>query len=206
MKKRILLFSIATLSVVISKAQIEENDILLGGTFGYGTSDYSGNTNSATSNANLSPRIGYAIGKNSVLSVRLGYSHAKAKDVSGDYIYKSTGFSSGLSWEKFFPIKEKLGWYTDLSGMFASGTVNQKYTTGSNYKSKSTGYSAAVSPGIYFIPTSGLLLSANAGGISYGYSKFNSSGQTTGKNSNFNINLLNSFNFGIDFIINRKKG
>ncbi|WP_276502992.1 hypothetical protein [Terrimonas pollutisoli] len=206
MKKQILLFSIAALSVVIGKAQIDKNDILLGGTFGYGTYDYSGNIKSANSNANLSPRIGYAIGKNSVLSARLGYSHGKSEDANGNEDYKSIGFSTGLSWEKFFPIKEKLGWYTDLSGTFSNGTTRQEYTPGNNYKRKSTGYSAGVSPGIYFIPTSGLLLSANAGGVSYWYSKSRSGGQPADKISNFNINLLNSFNFGIDFIINRKKG
>jgi hypothetical protein len=204
MRKQILLFSLAFLSVIVSTAQIDKNDILLGGTFGYGSSNPQGS--SSTSNANLSPRIGYAIGKNSVLSVRLGYNYSKSDDATGNNVSKNSSFSAGLSWQKFFLIKEKLGWFTDLYGSFSRGyTKYQSTPPGNISKSNSTGYSAGVSPGIYFIPVTGLLLSANAGGLSYGSSKFKFNGQETGKNSNFTINLLNYFGFGIDFIINKKK-
>jgi hypothetical protein len=204
MRKQILLFSIACLGVMISIAQINKSDILLGGTFGYG--NYSSQGNSSNSNANLSPRISYAIGKNSVLSVRLGYNYGKSEDATGNNVSKNSNFSGGLSWQNFFLIKEKLGWFTDLYGSFSRGyTKYQSTPSGNISKSNSTGYSAGVSPGIYFIPVSGLLLSANTGGISYGFSKFKSGGQETGKSSNFTVNLLNYFSFGIDFIINKKK-
>ena len=202
MRKQILLFNLACLSVIVSTAQIDKNDILLGGTFGYGSSNSQGN--SSNSNANLSPRIGYAIGRNSVLSVRLGYNYSKSEDATGNNVSKNSSFSAGLSWQKFFLIKEKLGWFTDLSGSLSRGYTKYQ-STGNISKSNSTGYSVGVSPGIYFIPVSGLLLSANAGGLSYGSSKSKFNGQETGKSSLFTVNLLNSFSFGIDFIINKKK-
>jgi len=204
MRKIILAVITVSLFVSTANAQIKKGDILLGGTFGYGNSNSPGN--SSSSNANLNPSIGYAIGKNSVLSIRLGYSHGKSEDANGNYVSKYTGFSTGMAWKKFFPIKDKLGWFTDLYGAFSSGSIKQQYTPGSSMsKSTSTGYSAGVNPGIYFIPSPGLLLSINAGGIVYGSSRLKSSGQPTGRNSNFTVNLLNYFGFGIDFIINKKK-
>lgn len=204
MRKIILTIFTASVFVCSANAQIKKGDILLGGTFGYGNSNSQGN--SSGSNANLNPSIGYAIGKNSVLSIRLGYNRGKSEDTNGNYVSKYTGFSTSLAWKKFFPIKDNLGWFTDLYGAFSSGSIKQQYTPGSSIsKSTSTGYSAGVNPGIYFIPASGLLLSVNAGGLSYGSSRLKSSGQPTGKNSNFTVNLLNYFGFGIDFIINKKK-
>ena len=140
MKKQILLFNIASLCVIGCIAQIDKKDILLGGTFSYVSSNSSGNTISSASNANLNPRIGYAIGKNSVLSVRLGYSQGQSKDADGNVNYKSTTFSTGLSWQKFFSIKDKVGWYTDLYGTFSSWTIRQGYAQGNIYKTKSPGY------------------------------------------------------------------
>lgn len=204
MKKQILLVGICCLLVIFSSAQIDKGDLLLGGTFGYGT--YNSNGVNNNSNTNLNPRIGYGIGRNSVLSVRLGYYHGKSEDANGNNISKNTNFSTGLSWQNFFPIKDRLGWYSDIYGMFGSGITRYENNLGAINKNKSSGYSAGASPGIYFIPVSGLLISANAGGLNYGYSRYQSSGQPTGKNSNFNVNLLNYFGFGIDFIINKKKG
>lgn len=202
MKKEILLFSITLLVANASIAQIDKKNILLGATFSYDNSNYQGS--SSASNSNLDPRVGYAIGKNSVINLTLGYNQSKAEDANGNTTSKSSSFATGLTWQKFFPIKEKLGWYTDLYGIFSKGKSNQNYPGGNLYDSRSTGYVVGISPGIYYLPISGILFSANAGGISYGYSKYKSGSQPQGKTSNFTVNLLNYFGFGVGFIINKK--
>jgi hypothetical protein len=196
-------FFIASMLMLTSHAQIAKNEILLGGTFGYGNSNYSGGS---TSNSNLSPRLGYAITNNSVLNVRLGFNYSKDESPNANRVNKNTGFGAGLSWENFFPIKDKLGWLTDISATFTTGTSRQEDISASNtIKSTSNGYTVALNPGIYFMPSESLLLSANVGGLSYSHSKYKSSGQPTGNSSNFIFNFLNYYSFSIDFIINKKK-
>lgn len=199
MKKQILLFGIASLLVTASMAQIDKKDILLGATFAVNSSDNS--IHSTNSNSNLRTRVGYAIGRNSVLNITFGYSFLKTEGPGNTY--KSNIFSTGLSWQKFFVIKDKLGWYTDLNAMFNNGTSKYLYP-GSEYKTRSKGYSTGVNPGIYYTPVNGLLLTVNAGGINYEYFKNSTSGQPTGKESNFTINVFDYFGFGIGFIINKK--
>ena len=204
MKKQILLFSIALLFVTASLAQIDKGDILLGGTFGFGNTNATSGTTTTSSNANLHPRLGYAIGRNSVLSLALGYNYGKSKDVTSNQGSRLNAFSAGVSWQKFFPIKDKVGWYTDLSATYTNGKIKYQIGSSSPYESKSNGYAAAANPGIYFMPTPSLLLTSNVGGVSYGYSKDKVGGQPTAKTSNFSINFLSYFGFGVVFIINKK--
>src|SRR5882672_904537 len=207
MKKQILLFVLASFSFLFSQAQINKGDFLLGGSFGYGNSNQS-NSNSS-SNANLNPRLGYAIGKNSVVSVILGMNANKSKSQDGNYVAKNNGFSSGISWEKFFSIKDRVGWFTNLYGEYSgssSKTTTTYLGTTNSTKNTSTGYSAGFNPGIYFMPSSGLLLSANLGGIGYNHSKYKSSNnQSLSSQNDFAVNFLSYFGVGIDFIINKKK-
>jgi hypothetical protein len=202
MKKEILLFSMTLLVASASFAQIDKKDILLGATFSYGNSNSPGNI--STSNSNLHPKIGYAIGNNSVLNLTLGYNHVKSEDANGNTTSKNSSFTTGLTWQKFFPIKDKVGWYTDLYGTMSSGKYTQDNGGGNINKTRTTGYGVGISPGLYYFPISSLLLSVNAGGMSYGYSKYKSGSQPDGKSSNFTVNLLNYFGFGIGFIINKK--
>ena len=189
----------------VSNAQIEKKDILIGGTFGFNTGTSNGTT--TTNNTNINPRIGYAIGNNSVLSARLGFGFGNSKT---DGVSKTNNYSLGLglSWRKYFPLNEKFGWYTDLNGNYQ--LIEQKTKSlGIGSPNASETYirdrSVYVNPGIYFVPIKGMIIGADVGGLGYSYSKTSYGGGSGTRNSGFSVNFLNSFNFGIDFIINRKK-
>lgn len=196
MKKQILLCSILFSCFFAAQAQIQKGDVLIGGTFGY-NSNSNGNENS---NVYIDPAVGYAVGKNSVMSLKGGYSFSKNK---GDiYSSNSNGYNVGLSWKKFFSIKERVGWFTDVYGLYTYQKSKTEYQTGIT-SSTSKGFEVGAKPGIYFLPTSSLLLTADVGGISYSQSKYESTVGNDGKSKNFNVNLLNSFTLGIHFIINK---
>lgn len=203
-KKSILLIAAFLTITFASFSQIEKKDILIGGTFGFNTGSQSENSNN--SNANINPRIGYAIGTNSVLSARFGFGYSNSKNENLDYRFRAHSFSTGLSWKKFFSFNDKLGWYTDVYSAYNFSSSKWWNTSSSSTPNETTskGFSAGIAPGIYFTPVKGMIISADIGGVGYNYSKSKdlSSGS---RQSGISANFLNSFNFGIDFIINKKK-
>lgn len=205
MKKISILSALAILfSTSVIHAQILKKDVLIGGSFGVGSN---GATSSPTNtNANISPRIGYAIGNNSVLYANLGYSFYKSKsDLVGNENI-SNSFSAGISWKRFIPIKDKFGLYTNLYGSFVNGNTKQDVGIPPvRQKTSNTGYIAGLTPGVYYSPVSWLLLNVDAGGIAYNYYKNKYEGSPTSHSSAFNVNFLNSFTFGVDFILHKKK-
>jgi len=204
-KKSILLVAAFLAITIASFSQIEKKDILIGGTFGFNTGTPNGMT--TTNNTNINPRIGYAIGNNSVLSARLGFGFGNSKT---DGVSKTNNYSLslGLSWRKYFPLNEKFGWYADLNGNYQ--LIEQK-TKSLGVGSPNTietyirERSVYVNPGIYFMPVKGMIIGADVGGLGYSYSKTSYGVGSGTRNSGFSANFLNTFNFGIDFIINKKK-
>ena len=198
----LLVFSFPSLHAQI----INKGNIILGSTFAFSNSTASfGYSNS---NANISPRIGYAVGSNSVLYVRLGAGFSKTHPSTLDATSKYSNLSAGVSWKKFSSVNEKLGWYTDAYAVIGAATSRTTYAPSNpnpSYKSNSTSYSAGINPGIYFMATPRLIISADFGGLGYIYQISKYTGQSDTHSSSFNINLLNYFGFGVDFIIAGKK-
>ncbi|HEY9363906.1 MAG TPA: outer membrane beta-barrel protein [Chitinophagaceae bacterium] len=202
MRKLFILTVVANILLISTAfSQIEKGNWLVGGTFGYGNNSSSGGNNS---NANITPNIGYAIGHNSVISTNLGFSsNVSESEVNNDYKTSTKGLSIGISWKKFHSFKENFGWYTDLTGGL-SWSKNNYTTPSSESESTNNGYFAGINPGIYFLPTTTLMLNANVGGLNYYYSKTKNAGQPSSHNSSINVNLLNYFSFGINFILGNK--
>ena len=200
MKKKILLsLSVIVCSVFSSQAQIEKGDLLLGGSFGINAN--SANSSSyTTSNANFAPHIGLAIGKNSVIGLGFGLSYSSNSAAQSNF-----DFSSSVLYKKYFVIRNKLGYYLQLHGGILLATNKFTYIDSSgsamktNYKSYS--YSVGITPGIYYGVTPRLLLTADVGGLGYAYSD----GGSGSWSSNFNMSFLNSFTFGVDFILGKKQ-
>lgn len=203
MKNKILL----SLAIIVSsfyslKAQIDKGDWLLGGSFGFNsTNAYVNNSNSYTnSNGNFEPNVGVAIGKNSLIGLGFGLSYS-----TNSSHQSSLGFSSDLFYKKYFVIRNKMGCYLQLQGGILLET--SKYTvidsSGSSLKSnyKSYFYTAGITPGIYYEVAPRILLTANVGGLGYEYSN-NGSGSWS---SYLNVSFLNNFTFGVDFIIGKKQ-
>lgn len=186
-------------SALASRAQVEKNDWVLGGSLGFSSNNNDATSGSSTSfSSNIVPSLGWAIAKNAVIGIRGGFNANTLKDETGNK-QTNTGYSAGAYWKMYFPFADKAGWYTNLgAGYFHSKTKN----TSSSGSTASTvnGYNINLSPGVYYMPTRKILLNGGLGGLSYAHSKY-SGGSLT--NSGFSFNLLNSFSFGIEFILGR---
>lgn len=200
MKKKLLLaIAISIFLVDALNAQIEKKDWLLGGSLSINASNGNGSQYS-NSNSGISPHVAYAIGKNSTIGLNFNLNYTTS---SSDYKYLS--FSTNLLYRKYFVIKDKVGWYTQFSGGIGWSQATQTYTDqgGQVQKSKIHGnlYTAAFVPGIYYRVSPGILINADCGGLGYNHTNY---GYGTWS-SNLNVNFLNSFSFGIDFIIGKHR-
>src|SRR5882672_936468 len=125
-KKFLLTLTVITVGLA-SQAQIEKGDLLLGGSLGFNSNTTSvSNVSTTGSNSNLSPELGLAIGKNSVLGLRGGFYYSPLKDAAGN---KQTYFemTAGAFWKRFFPINEKIGWFTDLEMAYSYSENKSTY-------------------------------------------------------------------------------
>src|SRR5689334_15105068 len=125
-RKTLLALVILIVSATASKAQIQKGDVLLGATLGAGYNN--NNTHSSIANASIAPRIGLAIGNNSVLGLQttFGYQRTKPGDNSNSWESINTNIGAGVYWRKFMPIKDKIGWYLEPSVAFTYGKNKQK--------------------------------------------------------------------------------
>lgn len=206
MKRRHLLFTAIALAITsASTAQIKPGDVLLGASLGtgYNSSSSTGSAGSSSSNANLSPRIGFGVGNNSVLGARLGVGYHRTKTDGIDDKSTNWGLSAAIYWRKFMPVAKQLGWYLEPAVGVSSNKSQQTYSGGKS-KSTTTSYIAAVVPGIYYQALPKLLINADFGGVSYYYSRSKNTAGTVSKNNGISLNLMNQFTFGVDFILGKK--
>ena len=201
MKEKFLLISSLVLFASLEiQAQVQKGDWLLGGSIGINA----GNSSSmgySTSNVNILPHIGLAIGKNSVLGLNFGIIYYNSS--SGGF--STLTFATNLFYKKYYVLKNKLGWYLEPGG--GAGWSENRQTaidsTGAIFKIKNTTryYIFGIVPGIYYQISPGILLNVDCGGISYSYSNLGSGYSST----NFYFNFLNSFTFGLDFALSKNK-
>ena len=195
--KRKILFAI-TLAVFLTattNAQIEKKDWLLGGTIGLNTASAN-----STSNVNLAPHIGYALGNNSVIGMNLSFNYSTANYVAEKQ--HNLGLNSTVFFRKYFTIKENFGWY---SGFYAGGGFSfdkqiEADSTHTTTKNQNWNLRGGFIPGIYYKATQYLLVTVDFGGIGYMYS--NGYGRD---GSSVTLNFLSSFTFGVDFILGKHK-
>jgi len=206
MKKKIyLIWGAAIFLSLNTHAQIEKSNWLLGGTLGFSSYNSGSNnmlvlgTNSSSSNTSLAPHIAYAIGNNSVIGLNLGYNYTYSTNQTN-----STSFSSSIFYKKYISCQGKFGMYLQVNG----GITFYKYTyltvdsSGSQVKTGSTtrAYYAGIIPGVYYLVGKKILLEADCGGLSYVYYDYGPEDWS----SDFSINFLSNFTFGIEFILGKK--
>ena len=201
MKKRILLSLPFILLAVSLRAQVKKGDLLLGATLGFNYN--SQNNNPSGSNTNISPRLSLGIGHNSTLGLAASFGYNTYK--SADGFDKNTGISFGstLFWKKYYTIKNRFGWYTQLEGSFNTGKVKYKNST-TEFTNRNISYGGGLVPGFYYQVSPRLLLNADVGRISATRSILkNSNGDITSRTTNVNAQFLTFFTFGVDFRIGK---
>lgn len=210
MKAKILLIVCSAIFFAnVTKGQVvQKSNWLLGGTLGFNSNNGNGTnqTSSSTSNANIAPHIGLAVGGNSVVGLNFS---ANFQTTSGGF--HSWSYVPNVFFKHFFQVKNRFGLYGQLSG--GAGWSKSDYqtadpVTGNLTKSHITSslYNVGLVPGVYFAATPGILINADFGGINYNYNHYKGFDGSSGNTSNFNINLLSSFTFGVDFILVKHKG
>jgi hypothetical protein len=181
-------------------AQIQKGSILLGGSFGYVSTDNGHNS----SNTNINPRISYAIVNNSVIGITGNFNHSKSTYDGNNDRVSNTGYGASAFWRMYFPFRNKLGWYAEASGGVISGREKRKTPWGEQ-KLSSISYTVAAIPGVYVQALPNLIINASIGGIEYAQSKQRQDGiSTSTKYAAFNVSLLSRFNFGVDFVLGKK--
>jgi hypothetical protein len=110
-------------------------------------------------------------------------------------------FSRYLFYKKYLPIKNRFGMY--LLGEAGITWYQDKVDSYDNLGNKiSTVYNGltyglALKPGFFYQVSPGILLSVDAGLLSYSYSNEGSGNWT----SNLQFGLMNNFAFGVDFVL-----
>lgn len=203
-RKTLLALVILIVSATAAKAQIQKGDVLLGAALG--VSSNNNNLNGSSSNAGIAPRIGFAIGRNSVMGINTSFAYSRTKPSDNNNTWENKGFNvgAGLYWRKYIPLKDKLGWYVESD--LAFGYAKSKQTSGQQkIENTSTGYGVSAVPGFYYQALPKLFLHVEAGGINYIYSVNKNSDDSKSKSSSVYLSLFNSFTFGVDFLLTKGK-
>lgn len=193
--KRIVLATLITSSATFLHAQIDKNKFLISATTGYDAFSYK------NFNWNTSAGIGYAVGKNSVLSANFGYSLYREKwNHNNSFTDEANTFSAGATWRKYMPIKGKFGWFMEVNGGAEWSEFVARYDSTTLPRSGSSKYySIGVKPGLYYAFSKRVMLTADVGGINAGIlsSRFSNQTQRT-SDFHYNFNFLSSFKIGLN--------
>jgi hypothetical protein len=201
---------------LLTNAQINKGDKLLGGSFSGQFNQNNTSFNDGTgSNIGVNPSFGVAVKNNFVVGVRgsIGYYYSKnTPENSTGPTTKDNNFSAlfGLYAKKYATLKSNVGYFLDHAiapGYFSyiSKSVFNNATT----KTKTTGFQVnyQVTPGIYYQIKPNLLLEASIGGAGVYYSKGKRTSTNTIsnkiENTGVSITFLQSFNVGVNFILNK---
>jgi len=203
MQKKLLLVVAIVVSALASQAQVEKGNWLLGGSLGFSsTNNDAVGGNSTSFNSNIVPSLGWAVGKNAVIGLRGGFSTGTTKYESNSSKQTFNGYTAGAYWKMYFPFADKAGWYTNLGAAY-NFSKSKQTTMGSLVESENSGYYFNFSPGVYYMPTKKIVLSGGLGGLAYSHIRTSGNSTPVATSSAFIFNLLNSFSFGIEFLLGK---
>lgn len=87
-----------------SSAQITNGSVLLGGGISGGRSTVENNNQeNKYSSFSVYPSIGLAVKENTVVGLRLTYSHSKSAPANNPYTQEQKGYGAGLFYRKYMP-------------------------------------------------------------------------------------------------------
>jgi hypothetical protein len=203
MQKKLLLVLAIVVSALVSHAQVEKGNWLLGGSLGFSSTNNDASSGNSTSfNSSILPSLGWAIGKNAVIGLRGGFSTGTTKYETNNSKQTFNGYTAGAYWKMYFPFADKAGWYTNLGAGYNFNKF--KYTNmGSLVESENSGYNFNFSPGVYYMPTKKIILSGGLGGLTYSHIKSSGNTLAVSTTSGFAFNVLNNFSFGIEFLLGK---
>jgi hypothetical protein len=135
----------------------------------------------------LTPNIGYAISKNTLLGVQLGYTHSD----NGDDNY-SDSYKVGMSVKKYFPVSKKFSFNITSRANFSWGDNNLSQS----FKRFFIGFTPEIS---YFL-TENFALEAEIGSLGYSNHKNKTDSEYIYTSDSFALNLNSSdIQFGVSY-------
>jgi hypothetical protein len=199
-----------------ASAQITKGSVLLGGGIS-GSKNKSENNNSQESTYSsfgISPAIGVAIKENTVVGLRLSYSHSKSEQPSGNIPLeqKQNGYSAGVFYRRYLGLSTKFYLFGEAAAYYYFNKQENTYPGSvSSQESKSAGLNFY--PGVAYAVNKRIHLEVglnNLVDLSYGSSttKSTSSGNTvTSKSSGLgfttNVSASAPLTVGFRFVLGK---
>ncbi len=175
MKKLVLFFALPCMALV-SFAQIDKGNTLLGGNLGFNFQQNGSNPGNNGSNSNIQPYIQFAYKANRTIGFGLDFSYQSNSSGDGQFKTQQLGLSPSVSLSQYHPLKGNFGWW--LQEKVGAGFYNSKQVNGSNeIKNESTSFFANITPGIFYAAgdKKQWLLHASVGGVGGSFSNSNDS-------------------------------
>lgn len=159
MRKKITFIAAVIAITPALQAQIQKGDIYLGGNAGIGVLQFN--------NDYFQPAIEAGISKHSTLGLFYYSTRYNAASFSGVEGY-STKKGGGLSftYHRYFGSKTKWGWYMNATAGLYDIKVVDKIAGRAYLNNRYRQAELTITPGIFFTPSSRLMLYANFGGFS----------------------------------------
>jgi len=218
--ERITLLSIAIfLFASITKAQITEGSLYLGGSIG-ASSAKSNKTNSSiegkSNGFSINPSVGVALKNNTIAGVSLNYGHGKTENFNNNQNNKGNTYGGGIFLRKYYPLSNRFFVFGESGLSYSYHKLEYLPTPGYDYTSenKQNFISVNLFPGIAFhVAKSFYLETSFSNLIQLGYNNtksiYNYPGSSfSSKENGFSIqsSLNNGYylNVGVRFIIPKK--
>ena len=182
MKKRLLMLVVLGGTATAARAQtaIPAGTVALGGNVGYYRHTVSSQvpgTNlhyeSASSQFQLAPSVGYFVAENLAVGLSLGYTATKNTytstfSTSLPGLAPNVTFRSGAYVQYYHMLTDQFGLVGTLGGGYQSNRTTNVFGSAGNISSNETkqkGYYASLTPGIVYFPVPKLGISATVGGL-----------------------------------------
>ncbi|MBB2150704.1 outer membrane beta-barrel protein [Pedobacter gandavensis] len=199
-KKIIMMAALCAVSIAAS-AQLEKGRLMVGGNVGYsrnsneGPSNAAISTNTFKSNAfAISPTAGYFINDNLAIGTNISYTNRKSNSTS--YFRKESLYGVNPFIRYYLNISSDFKFFAEFM-MGASLGKSDEVSNGFIYKNKRKEYSAALAPGLAFLPAKKWSVDLRFNLINYTNSQVKSTNPDAENNRYVGSNY---FNFGLNTI------
>lgn len=210
--KKLIFSVILFFAFSVSFAQLEKGTILLGGRVNISASHYAPgkyNIQNQTS-YDLSPAVGYFFTDHFAGGLELNYNHEKSylnnSDTNNIIVFtdKISGFGVGPFVRYYQKLGDKVALFGHGSFTYSASYSKRLYEDkpSDDYSLESSGFNAAISPGLVFFPVKKFGFQLTAGRIGYDSRKYAHNGDINSKTTNFTIDLgMSSWTVGAFFYL-----
>jgi outer membrane protein len=202
--KNITLTLLAALTSLVSYAQTEQRTFSVGGNLSAYNRTLQSNKELKTNGFNVSPSVGYFVTDRLAVGLSVGYGYAKNTnyiDTGGDpamiLVTEITNGVSVMPWVKYFiPAGDQKFFFSPSAGVSVDFLTTKRESIAESYTSKGNDYSAFVSPGFTYFPSTHWGVSLNVGGLNYTIENPEGDDNNT---STLNFSLTSGTSVGINY-------